>query len=103
MARTIFIGDVHGCIDELQALWRTLAPAADDTVVLVGDLVAKGPDSQAVVQFAREQGCLSVRGNHDAKVLKWIHDPDSRGTFKKVHEQVAKSLRDADWRYLAGA
>ena len=42
-ARTIVIGDVHGCLAELQDLLR--ATAADrfaDDIVLVGDLVAKG-------------------------------------------------------------
>ena len=34
--------------------------------MLVGDLVAKGPDSAAVVALARERGALAVMGNHDA-------------------------------------
>lgn len=39
--RVIIIGDVHGCLDELQALLKRVAYNKDkDTVVLVGDLVS---------------------------------------------------------------
>ena len=52
--RTIIIGDVHGCLDELLSLVRLARRDPDDRVVLVGDLVAKGPDSPGVVAWARE-------------------------------------------------
>jgi hypothetical protein len=96
--RTIFIGDVHGCLDELEEMWRTLAPASGDTVVLVGDLVAKGPDSQGVVQFARERGCRAVCGNHDERLLRWRRDPATE--LKKDHARIARALTEADWRWL---
>lgn len=35
-----------------------------DRVIIVGDLVGKGPDGQAVVKFCRENKFESVRGNH---------------------------------------
>ncbi len=47
--RTLVIGDVHGCLDELRALVAKSGVTADDDVVFVGDLVAKGPDSVGVV------------------------------------------------------
>jgi hypothetical protein len=49
-------GDVHGCIDELQALLRRCCFQPGDLVVFLGDLVSKGPDSLSVVQMAREIG-----------------------------------------------
>jgi diadenosine tetraphosphatase ApaH/serine/threonine PP2A family protein phosphatase len=64
--------------------------------VLVGDLVAKGPDSAGVVQRARELGALAVLGNHDAHLLDVVH----KGTTKKTHHaEVAKTLsaRDLAW------
>ena len=42
--RTIIIGDIHGCVEEFDALIDTLAPTPADTVALCGDLVDKGPD-----------------------------------------------------------
>lgn len=69
--RVIAIGDVHGCIDELQALLRKCDYHPGDAVVFLGDLVCKGPDSLSVVQMAREIGAIGVRGNHDFEVVRW--------------------------------
>ena len=74
MQRTIVVGDVHGCAEELKLLLRKCGHSKGERVVLAGDLVAKGPDSQAVVQFAREHGLLAVLGNHDAFALSHRHD-----------------------------
>jgi predicted phosphodiesterase len=69
--RVIAIGDVHGCIDELQELLRRCDYRPGDLVLFLGDLVCKGPDSLAVVQLAREIGAIGVRGNHDFEVVRW--------------------------------
>jgi len=68
--RVILVGDVHGCMDELRDLldhvrWQP----SNDTVVLLGDLVNKGPKSVEVVRFAQAHGFLAVRGNHDEAAL----------------------------------
>ena len=64
------VGDIHGCVDELETLLDRLDPAADDLVVFVGDLVRKGPDSAAVVDLVRSRDNLrSVLGNNERKLL----------------------------------
>jgi bis(5'-nucleosyl)-tetraphosphatase (symmetrical) len=61
----LVIGDVHGCLDELRALLAKANYSREkDSVVLVGDLVNKGPKSAETVRFAREQGFFSVRGTY---------------------------------------
>lgn len=70
-ARTIIIGDVHGCLLELQQLLQKCQYSQEnDCVVLVGDLVNKGPKSAEVVAFVRRSGFFCVRGNHDERALK---------------------------------
>jgi hypothetical protein len=101
--RSIFVGDVHGCLDEFQRLLKQLRLSAEDRLVLVGDLVAKGPDSQGVIACAREHHALGVRGNHDEAVLRYLrararNEPPPR--TKSGHVAVARSLRDEDIRYL---
>src|ERR1700743_346295 len=95
--RTIIIGDVHGCLDELRALVQRARRDPADRVVLVGDLVAKGPDSAGVVAWARESGAGAVLGNHDAHVLKAVHG-DTR--VRAPHQAVAASLSPADVAWL---
>jgi adenine/guanine phosphoribosyltransferase-like PRPP-binding protein len=57
MGRTIVVGDIHGCALEFDDLLRSLGFAQGvDRVVLVGDLVARGPDSAGVVELARSCG-----------------------------------------------
>jgi predicted phosphodiesterase len=64
------VGDVHGCLASLEALLERLSITPDDLVVFVGDLVRKGPDSQAVVDLVRDNAnCTSVRGNNEQKLL----------------------------------
>jgi len=103
-ARTIFVGDVHGCLDELIALLEELSvdPSAD-RVILVGDLVAKGPDSVGVVALARERGFEAVLGNHDAKVLSLRAAgavEAARAGEPGAHAHVAAHLSLDDWRFL---
>lgn len=71
LPRTIIVGDVHGCFDELRELLdKCLYNKETSTLILVGDLVNKGPYSSEVVKFARENKILCVRGNHDDACLK---------------------------------
>ena len=56
MPRYLFIGDVHGCIDELRELLDRAELREDDIVVSLGDLVRKGPDPAGCVRLIRERG-----------------------------------------------
>jgi hypothetical protein len=67
----IIVGDIHGCLDEFKALLvKCNYDARLHSVVLVGDLVNKGPFSAEVVKFCRQIGAHSVRGNHDEAALR---------------------------------
>lgn len=102
MRRTIIVGDVHGCLDELRAVLVTCGYARGDRLVLAGDLVMKGPDSQGVVALAREEGALAVLGNHDAHALVARVQRAAGGeqALKPERRQVLETLTDADWAYL---
>jgi hypothetical protein len=105
MEPTIVVGDVHGCLDELRRLLATCGFQRGDRLVLAGDLVAKGPDSQGVVQLAREEGALAVVGNHDDHVLRaravalGTMPPPAKGV-RAEHQVVADALGPDDWAYL---
>lgn len=71
--RLIIVGDVHGCFDELEkVLHQCNFDNRFDKVVLVGDLVNKGPKSNEVIKFAKKNKFLCVRGNHDEAAMSRI-------------------------------
>lgn len=73
-SRTIVIGDVHGCHGELLALLDKIGPVESDEIICVGDLVRKGPESAAVIDWVmRTPNVSCVLGNHEVRLLeKWF-------------------------------
>lgn len=69
-SRLIFIGDIHGCIDELRELLERVGPAGDDVVVSVGDMVNKGPAPAKCLDLWRQRGYRAVQGNNEVKLLE---------------------------------
>src|SRR5262245_35246812 len=69
MSRTIIVGDVHGCSRELDQLLAKLGPGAADTILFVGDLLNKGPDSTGVLRRVRELGARTALGNHEQRLI----------------------------------
>ena len=64
--RHIIIGDVHGCLRELDLLLEGILPQPQDQVIFVGDLVDKGPEVRLAdlsSKLRRELGVL-VRTRH---------------------------------------
>jgi len=131
------VGDVHGRLDLFDALIEAIerddaegAPARS-TVVLLGDLVDRGPDSAGVVARARAwQATRPVRllaGNHeemflyaleDIAVLRHFlrhggrqtalsygipRDAYDRATMEELQVLLAKALPDEDRRFLLAA
>jgi serine/threonine protein phosphatase 1 len=72
-ARTIAIGDVHGCSRALEFLLAAIRPRPGDVVVTLGDYVNRGPDSRGVLDrlIALERECtlVPILGNHDEQLL----------------------------------
>ena len=102
--RTLIVGDVHGCREELEDLLEESGWEDGDQLVLVGDLVSKGPDSLGVVRLVRKLGALAVRGNHDQHCLKWWNAKCAGGdlpNLRPAHQRVADELQEEDWQWLA--
>jgi len=103
-SRTLIVGDIHGCREEVEDLLEESGWTQDDQLVSVGDLVAKGPDSRGVVRLWRELDALAVRGNHDQHCLRWW-EAQSAGEeppkLRRTHQRVAETLCDDDWAWLS--
>jgi protein phosphatase len=99
------IGDVHGCLAELEQLLTELGyqlehddagrPAGahhpDRRAVFVGDLVDRGPDTPGVLRLVMGMvaagTALCVSGNHEAKLLKAL-----RGRNVRLNHGLPESL-----------
>jgi serine/threonine protein phosphatase 1 len=75
-SRTIAIGDVHGCSAALAAVLEAVDPRPEDTVVMLGDYVDRGPDCRAVVaqliELATRCRLVPLMGNHEEMMLEII-------------------------------
>jgi serine/threonine protein phosphatase 1 len=47
--RILAIGDIHGCSVALDALLEVVNPGTDDLVIMLGDYIDRGPDSNKLV------------------------------------------------------
>lgn len=98
------VGDVHGELGALRALLSHLGYDAfgqhpeGRTLVFLGDLVDRGPDSPGVVEkvsglyFAKRAQCLL--GNHELRLLNQVSKPDNSWTSA---EAAARAQRQG-WR-----
>jgi Calcineurin-like phosphoesterase len=112
MRRTLIVGDVHGCAQELDDLLAEVRfDPSNDKLYLVGDLVARGPDSRGVVERVREYRGVFVRGNHDEKVLSWWRAARTLGQraahaavrLSDRHRAVVEALDEPLFDHLAAA
>ena len=55
---TYAIGDIHGCLSALKAIFNHARINEDDTVVFMGDYVDRGPDSKGVLNWLIENKYL---------------------------------------------
>ena len=70
------IGDVQGCDAPLQRMLDTIAfSPSRDTIYLLGDLVNRGPQSEAVLRRLMAYGSSArcLLGNHDLHLLAVAH------------------------------
>jgi serine/threonine protein phosphatase 1 len=97
--RLIAIGDIHGCHLEFAELLERVALTRDDRLVLLGDLVNRGPDSSKVIDLARAHRAIALLGNHELRLMKYRRTGDKKYT-KEGDLDTFQRLRPEDWGYL---
>ncbi len=104
--RTIIYGDIHGCLDEFQALRLKLDVRSKDREISIGDLLDRGPHSCEVVRYARENKIELVLGNHEDKYIRHKKYSDKKVNpvvMDEVKSKIFAGLSDEDFEYLQKA
>jgi len=85
---TYVIGDVHGCFDQFINLLKKIDyDSQEDKIILTGDLVNRGPESLAVLNYCMaDHNITTVLGNHDLYLLYLMIINQGKGELKKVVE-----------------
>jgi hypothetical protein len=98
--RTIVVGDIHGCYDELLRLLERVRLGPGDRVISVGDLIVKGEKNREVLDlFSTDNRFSAVIGNHDLALLRhWRGEPVR---LKEAQEKTRRELEADHERYAA--
>jgi diadenosine tetraphosphatase ApaH/serine/threonine PP2A family protein phosphatase len=102
MGRTIVIGDIHGCFDELTDLLNLFELEKNDRVVAVGDLVVKGEKNRGVLDlFIDDDRFSSVIGNHDRALRHyWRGEPVPLNEAQEATRAELEFNRERYSKYL---
>jgi serine/threonine protein phosphatase 1 len=94
--RVYAIGDIHGRLDLLDTLLDRIAfddeqrGSAKTTLVFLGDLMDRGPDSRGVIERMMRlanapQPCIFLMGNHEELLIRvWSGERQTAATFNRA-------------------
>ena len=98
--RTLVIGDVHGCADELHTLIDAFGPKPEDRLIAAGDLINRGPDSPGVLELIRVHKIQPVLGNHEQRLLTAYLSRNPE-TLKPKDLPAFKALKPDEWQWIS--
>jgi hypothetical protein len=99
VSHTLIIGDVHGCLEELDELLAKAGVTSSDSVIFVGDLIGRGPDSIRVLDRVLQLNARAVQGNHERQLLQ-LMDTGTSSVPPLVHESRLRLLERLEPRHL---
>lgn len=101
--RDFVVGDLHGQIEMLDRLLRAVGFDRHlDRLFSLGDLIDRGPGSEALVQrFHEEPSLFCIRGNHEELLLASRFNPIYRRVWERNGGDWAEDLTDPRLEELA--
>jgi bis(5'-nucleosyl)-tetraphosphatase (symmetrical) len=106
----VVVGDIHGCLEEFEELLKVIQYNKEQMrLVLLGDLMDRGPNPVGVVRKVRELGVECVMGNHEEKHLRWhkhekkLQETGKANPMRRMAQEAREAneaLSDQDWTWL---
>ena len=94
--RDYVVGDIHGCFGLLsRALDELGFEPATDRLFAVGDLIDRGPDSDAVGEWLARPWFHALRGNHEELAINAEHDGQAYAIWLANGGEWWQALTDA--------
>ena len=101
MGKIFAVGDIHGCLDKLQALMEKIdIDYAEDTLVFLGDYIDRGKNSYEVVEYllALKNQChhiVFLKGNHEEMLFNYLSGQDTVTFLFNGGKQTLQEYTDA--------
>ncbi|QDU11429.1 metallophosphoesterase [Gimesia aquarii] len=117
MGRLLAIGDIHGCLISLKLLIEKVRPTHEDLVIVLGDIIARGPESKGCLDFLielnEELKMVFLMGNHEEFMLEaktssiacgsWIYfgGEEVLRSYDPLHQTVdIKNVPENHWKFI---
>lgn len=104
MSKIIVYGDLHGCLREFQKLREQINPQDNDIEICVGDIITKGSHSIETLRYIQENDILSVLGNHEDKIIRYLKHQESPKKNPIIldsdEQQIVDNLTPKDIEFL---
>ena len=104
--RTWVIPDIHGCLLTLRSLIEEMiALRKDDTLIFLGDIIDRGPDSKGVIDYIMKLSDNGIKthvlkGNHEDYMARVYRDEQEKTGLRKMFG--VKSATFKDWMLYGG-
>ncbi len=94
------IGDIHGCMDNLENLYGKIRHeiADNDTLIFLGDYIDRGPMSYEIIEFLialyGKYNTVFLKGNHEDMFLKYMSgESEAQNYFENGGIPTLRSYR----------
>lgn len=89
--RTLAIGDIHGCDTALVTLLHELNITPEDTVIVLGDIIDRGPDTKRCVEIMLDLQKFCdfryIMGNHEEMMLDAMAGGEWKNSWRRYGGQ----------------
>lgn len=85
------IGDVHGCYKTLLALIELFPNKQNSKICFVGDLIDKGPNSKAVIDFIKDNNYDCVLGNYEKYFIEYSQYLEKKLSYFDIKSWFGKN------------
>ncbi len=97
--RLLAVGDIHGCLPQLEKLMAKVRPGPHDRIVFLGDYIDRGADSRGVIDYLIDFGLrfprtVFLKGNHEEMFLDFLAGRNQLVYYSNGGESTLEQYRD---------